>query len=124
MAQVNVSDALRLLYEELHEAMTTIPVRDGLNFRYDSVEVELAMEMEESTEGGAGAKFWVVEANGKKSAGHRAAHTMRINLTPVVEPDSDLRLSSQCAAASCRSLAFPASSFCRHHRIQEEQPDR
>ncbi|MFE6030666.1 trypco2 family protein [Streptomyces niveus] len=123
MPRTNLTDALRSLYDELHEAMSTIPVRDGLNFRYDSVEVELAVEMGESTEGGGGAKFWVVEASGKKAAEQRTTHTMRINLTPVVEPTSRLRLPSACVVASCRSLAADESGCCRVHRIPDQETD-
>ncbi|MFE3644831.1 trypco2 family protein [Streptomyces sp. NPDC059169] len=104
MAQTNLAAAIQSLYTELHTAMTTIQVKDGLNFRYDSVEVELAMEMGESDELGGGAKFWVVEANGKKATEQRVTHTMRINLTPVAAPDSRLRLGpSVVLSAACQT---------------------
>jgi hypothetical protein len=83
--------------------MTSIPIRDGLNFRYDSVEVELAVEMGESSEAGGGAKFFVVEASGKTGAEERITHTMRINLTPVVSADSRLRLPELAFLSACET---------------------
>lgn len=103
MHRTNLAVALRSLYDELHEAMTSIPIKDGLNFRYDSVEVELAMEMGESSEAGGGAKFFVVEASGKTAAEERVTHTMRINLTPIVSADSPLRLPELTFLSACET---------------------
>ncbi|MFI1409375.1 trypco2 family protein [Streptomyces sp. NPDC020707] len=104
MSHTNLPAALQSLYTDLHTAMTSIEVKDGLNFRYDSVEVELAMEMGESDELGGGAKFWVAEATGKKATEQRVTHTMRINLTPVAAPDSRLRLGpNMVLSAACQT---------------------
>ncbi|WP_416982940.1 trypco2 family protein [Streptomyces sp. T028] len=110
MTHTSVAAAIRSLYSELHEAMTTIDIKDGLNFRYDSVEVELAMEMGQTTEAGAGVKFWVVEGSGKKGAERRATHTLRINITPVVSEESQLHSPWHSFAVTCASPASPSIS--------------
>lgn len=103
MAHINLAAAIQSVYTELHTAMTTIEVQSGLNLRYDSVEVEFVVEMGESDELGGGAKFWVVEANGKKATDQRVTHTIRIKLTPLATPDSPLRAPSMAFLSACET---------------------
>ncbi|MFK4110489.1 trypco2 family protein [Streptomyces sp. NPDC002176] len=114
MPRTNLAAAIQTLYTELHTAMTTIQVKDGLNLRYDSVEVELAMEMSESDELGGGAKFWVVEASGKKASEERVTHTVRLNLTPVAAPSSHLRLGpDMVVSAGCGTNDYDGDALGR-----------
>lgn len=65
MAKIGLKEAIQAAYDELYAAITEIPVRHGLNFEYQSIDMEFTVEMAESREKSGGVKVWVVEGESR-----------------------------------------------------------
>ncbi|MFC4609762.1 trypco2 family protein [Streptomyces maoxianensis] len=83
MERVGLKEAIQAAYEQLHAAVTEIPLRDGLDFRYESIELELNVEVDEATEHQGDVKFWVVGGGGKKARANRSTHLVKVAITPL-----------------------------------------
>ncbi|MFD9871862.1 trypco2 family protein [Streptomyces niveus] len=107
MERVGLKEAIQAAYEQLHAAVTEIPLRGGLDFRYESIELELNVEVDETTEAQGDVKFWVVGGGAKKGRANRSTHLVKVVITPLWRDrfdelnargvrlsDSELRISS------------------------------
>ncbi|MEU5632295.1 trypco2 family protein [Streptomyces rishiriensis] len=65
---------IQAAYDQLHAAVTEIPLRGGLDSRYESIELELNVEVDENTETQGDVKFWVVGGGAKKAQANRSTH--------------------------------------------------
>lgn len=78
---INLSDVVEQLRTDL-----LVAKREGegseLRFALDSVEIELRVAVTKDIEGGAKAKFWVIEAGGKGKFGDSKTQTIRLKMTP------------------------------------------
>jgi uncharacterized protein (DUF2141 family) len=83
MARVGLKEAIQAAYEQLHAAVTEIPLRGGLDFQYESIELELNVEVDESREHQGDVKFWVVSAGAKRSRTRRSTHMVKVAITPL-----------------------------------------
>jgi hypothetical protein len=83
MERVGLKEAIQAAYEQLHAAVTEIPLRRGLDFRYESIELELNVEVDETTEQQGDVKFWVVGGSGKKASANRSTHLVKVTITPL-----------------------------------------
>jgi len=82
MERVGLKEAIQAAYEQLHAAVTEIPLRGGLDFQYESIELELNVEVDETTEQQGDVKFWVVGGGGKKARANRSTHLVKVSITP------------------------------------------
>ncbi len=83
MDRVGLKEAIQAAYEQLHTAVTEIPLRGGLDFRYESIELELNVEVDEATEQQGDVKFWVVGGGGKRARTNRSTHLVKVSITPL-----------------------------------------
>jgi hypothetical protein len=83
MDRVGLKEAIQAAYEQLHAAVMEIPLRDGLDFRYESIELELNVEVDETRERQGDVKFWVVGGSGKNSRTDRSTHLVKVAITPL-----------------------------------------
>jgi hypothetical protein len=83
MDRVGLKEAIQAAYEQLHAAITEIPLRDGLDFRYESVELELNVEVDETAEQQGDVKFWVVGGARKTARGNCSTHVLKVSITPL-----------------------------------------
>ncbi len=82
MRRIGLKEALSALRQELSEAILAAP-NEWLRFQVDEVTLQFQVEVERTTEGGGGIKFWVVELGGKRAATSTTTHTVTIPLKPV-----------------------------------------
>ncbi|GAX55796.1 hypothetical protein SO3561_07358 [Streptomyces olivochromogenes] len=82
MAKIGLKEAIQAAYDELYAAITEIPVRHGLNFEYQAIDMEFTVEMAESKERSGGVKVWVVEGAAKGATEERTTHTIRLSIAP------------------------------------------
>ena len=82
MQRIGLKEALSALRQELSEAILAAP-NEWLRFQVDEVTLQFQVEVERTTEGGGGIKFWVVELGGKHAATSTTTHTVTIPLKPV-----------------------------------------
>ncbi|MFE7762975.1 trypco2 family protein [Streptomyces sp. NPDC057438] len=82
MAKIGLKEAIQAAYLELREAITEIPTHDDLNFQYEMIELELAVEMGEASETQGGVKFWVLEGGAKRARDKKSTHVVRVTVTP------------------------------------------
>ncbi|MFK0143122.1 trypco2 family protein [Streptomyces murinus] len=83
MDRVGLKEAIQAAYEQLHAAVMEIPLRDGLDFRYESIELELNVEVDETRERQGDVKFWVVGGGGKNARSDRSTHLVKVSITPL-----------------------------------------
>ncbi|KAA0924277.1 trypco2 family protein [Streptomyces apricus] len=109
MERVGLKEAIQAAYEELHAAVTEIPLRDGLDFRYESIELELNVEVDETRDAQGDVKFWVVGGGAKRSNTNRSTHLVKVAITPL------WRLIEE---ANARGVHLSDSELrnARHHR--------
>ncbi|MFE6627381.1 trypco2 family protein [Streptomyces rochei] len=91
MDRVGLKEAIQAAYEQLHAAVTEIPLRDGLDFRYESIELELNVEVDETQERQGDVKFWVVGGSGKSTRTDRSTHLVKVAITPLWRSRMDER---------------------------------
>lgn len=82
MQRIGLQEALAVLRQELSEAILAA-AHEPLRFRIDEITLQFQVEVERTTEGGGGIKFWVVELGGKHAATSTTTHTVTIPLKPV-----------------------------------------
>lgn len=82
MRRIGLKEALSALRQELSEAILAAP-NEWLRFQVDEVTLQFQVEVERTTEGGGGIKFWVVELGCKRAATSTTTHTVTIPLKPV-----------------------------------------
>ncbi|WP_210586676.1 trypco2 family protein [Streptomyces sp. GESEQ-35] len=81
--EIGIREAIEAAQAEIRQALRTLPMQDGVNFHYNSVELELTLEACSSSEKQGGVKFWVVEGSGKRGVEDRLTHTVRISMVPT-----------------------------------------
>jgi hypothetical protein len=79
---VPLGAAIRSLRVELLQAMQDAR---GEELRFAIGPVELEFQLTATTEAGAGGavRFWVIDANAKRSRASGSTHTLKVTLTPV-----------------------------------------
>ena len=82
MQRIGLKEALAALRQELSEAILAA-ADESLRFRVDEITLQFQMEVERTTEGEGGIKFWVVELGGKYAATSTTTHTVTIPLKPI-----------------------------------------
>ncbi|WP_413757175.1 trypco2 family protein [Streptomyces sp. MMBL 11-3] len=82
MTKIGLKEAIQAAYLELHAAITQIPTIENLNFQYDMIELELAVEVVESSETQGGVKFWVLEGGAKSVRDKKSTHVVRVLISP------------------------------------------
>ena len=93
MEKIALSELLVELRRELQEAQKAA-AKEDLRFKVEDVELELQVGASAESEGKAGAKFWVYNAEVKGAIAKEATHTVRLKLAPSPsEGNGDLEVS-------------------------------
>lgn len=82
-SRIGLKDAIQAAYEELLEAMTTIPVHSELNFEYRTIDLEFTVEATHEETGKSGVRFWVIEAGVDASRQRTRTHVVKLSIVPV-----------------------------------------
>ena len=82
MQRIGLQEAFAALRRELSEAILAA-ANESLRFQVDDITLQFQVEVERTTAGGGGIRFWVVELGGKHTATSTATHTVTIPLKPV-----------------------------------------
>jgi len=82
MQRIGLKEALAALRQELGESILAA-AHEWLRFEVGEITLQFQVEVERTTEGEGGIKFWVVELGGKRAATSTTTHTVTIPLKPV-----------------------------------------
>ena len=80
--KIGLKDAIQAAYDELHQAITEIPVYSNLNFVYRSIDLEFTVEVTQAVDTKAGVRVWVVEAGAGASQQRTNAHVVKVSIEP------------------------------------------
>lgn len=83
---LELADAVELVRQHLQKAEQA--GQDGwMQFEVGPIELEFAVELRNSTDLKAGAKFYVIDASAGKSIGETRIHRLKLTLNPYGSPD-------------------------------------
>ena len=94
--KLSLSTMIQYLRKEIEIAQENASA-SNIKFTMGEVEMELNVEISASEKGKAGVKFWIIEAGGELANSNKAAHKIKIKMTPTLINDSerdDVTLSS------------------------------
>lgn len=80
---IPLSEMIRTLRSELQQSMKEAE-NAPLQFKLESVELELKVRLTKETEGKGGLQFWVISAGGKHKVEQQDIHTFKLKLQPTL----------------------------------------
>lgn len=86
--QIGISEMIEEIRRELADSQRAAANKD-LVFKYESVELDIAVAASKAVEGGAGVKVWVVDAETHGSLSNQNTHSVKVVLTPIDQHSSD-----------------------------------
>jgi hypothetical protein len=93
MSRIGLKDAIEALRIELSESILSAEGKE-VRFEVGQIEMEFQVSVEQTTEGKAGIKFWVVELSGGGSDKTSNIHKIKIPLKPVWKDGSPIKTGS------------------------------
>ena len=82
MKPIGLREALKALRTELKESIQE-SLQEDIRFEIGKIEMEFQIEIDRSTEGSGGVRFWVIELGGKRTSASSTSHTIKIPLQPL-----------------------------------------
>jgi hypothetical protein len=82
MDKLSLKDTIGAIRRELTESIRAAQGEE-LRFEVGEIELEFEVEVERTTEGTGGVKFWVVELGGKVGGSSSVTHRVSMHIKPV-----------------------------------------
>ncbi|MDM8548259.1 hypothetical protein QUF61_17345 [Candidatus Venteria ishoeyi] len=92
--KLQLSDMLRALRSELQQSQIQAKDED-LKFLLEDIEVEVQFTTSTKETGGAGVKFWVVNAEAGAETTSQTVHKVKLKMKPESADGGDVKISSK-----------------------------